>query len=120
MDIPTAISLVVAAVSLVVAVIAIFLGIVAQRESRSNYDKTKDLLADIKQTAGVIERTVSTSETQLLETVKTLAIPERPDPDQQMGMVMLQAMMQDPEKFGPLMETLSRFPNVSSNISAKE
>ena len=113
MDIPIVVSLVVGFVSLVIAAIAMALGLLAQRESRSNYDRTKEVLAEIDKRAAVIEKTVTESERQLLETVRRLVIPEKPDIGEQVGIEMAKAMFDDPDKITNMMKTMKELQDIS-------
>ena len=106
MDVTTAISIIVGAVSVVVSSFAIWLAQSAGRESRANYEKTKDVLAEIDKKATVIETIVADNQRELLETVKKLAIPEKPDPGEEIGLEFLKAMTRDPDSFNKMLPTL--------------
>ena len=79
--------------SVVIAVFAIWQANQSRRESIDNYNKTRDLLAEVDKRAAVIQEFVSRNQTQLLDTVKELAIPAQPDMEQQ----LLQAVTANPE-----------------------
>ncbi len=76
LDFPSTVSLTIAVVSIVLAVFAIWLGKSAQRESKANfeqtkdtmhdyYDRTKEVLAEIDKRAAVTETTVTESQQNL-------------------------------------------------------
>ena len=106
MDIPTAVSIIVGAVSVVVSCFAMWMAKSASSESRANYEKTKDVLSEIDKKATVIESVVAENQRELLETVKRLAIPEKPDIGEEIGVEFLKTMMQDPDKFSAMIPTL--------------
>ena len=104
------VSLVASIASIVLAGVAIWISASAVRESRDNYEKTKDVLSDIQKSAAVIETTVSANQQQLLETVTTIlketTVPEKMSMEDQAGMMFLQAMIQNPESMGPMIQSL--------------
>jgi len=79
--------------SVVIAAFAVWQANQMRRESLDNYNKTRDLLAEVDKRAAVIQEFVSQNQTQLLDTVKELAIPAQPDMEQQ----LLQAVTASPE-----------------------
>ena len=97
------ISVLMGATSIVLAIVAIWMSKVTERESRANYEKTKDALATIEKTATVIEKTVSENQKQLLNTVTDIlretTMPPKEDLDQQAMAMFMQAFANDPEKF---------------------
>ncbi len=66
----------------------------AAKESRENFQRTKDVLATIDKSAAVTETIVAENQRELLDTVKKLAIPEKSEADEQMGMELTKALMQ--------------------------
>ena len=104
------VSLITGISSIVLAVVAIWISQSAERESRDNYQKTKDVLAEIDKKAAVIETTVSENQQQLLETVTTIlketTVPEKVSMQDQAGMMFLQAMLQNPESMGSVLQGL--------------
>lgn len=104
-----AISIVSGIISMILAFVAIWFAIKAEKESRDNYERTKTVLSKIEEKSAVVETTVTTAQKQLLDTVTKIleetAIPQKTSPDEQMGMVLLQMMSQDPKSFATLMET---------------
>ena len=115
MDIPTTISIIVGALSVAIACFAMMQVQSAARESRANYDKTKDVLGQIDKKAEVIEKVVSDNQRELLDTVKKLAIPEKLDPGEAIGMEFFKAMIQDPDKFNNMIPTLVQLSRRADN-----
>ena len=111
MDIPTTISIIVGAVSVIVACFAMWMANSANRESRANYEKTKDVLGEIDKKATVIESVVAENQRELLDTVKRLAIPERPDIGEEIGAEFLKTLLQDPDRFNAMIPTLMDLSN---------
>ena len=93
--------------SLTVAIIAILLSILAARDARNNYDRTKDVLANIDKSSGLIQETVSKHQTELLKTVTELAVPHQ-DVNKQMEGEFLKAFISNPKKFESMMSTISK------------
>ncbi|MXY46089.1 MAG: hypothetical protein F4Y44_03705 [Chloroflexi bacterium] len=104
------ISFVTGVVSIVLAIVAIWISKSAERESRENYEKTKDVLAEINKSAAVIETTVSANQQQLLETVTTIlketAVPEKVSMQYQAGMMLLKAMLENPKNMSEMVQSL--------------
>ena len=115
------VSLAVGIVSIALAVFAIWISKSAERESRENYEKTKDVLAEIQKSAAVIETTVSANQQQLLETVTTIlketTVPEKMSMQDQAGMMMLQAMLDNPESMGAMMQSLQSLAQTNNGQS---
>ena len=114
MDIPTTISVIVGALSVAIACFAMVQAQTAARESRANHEKTKDVLGQIDKKAEVIEKVVADNQRDLLETVK-LAIPEKPDLGEEIGMEFFKAMIQDPDKFNSMIPTLVQLSQQADN-----
>ena len=123
MDIPTTISIIVGTLSVAIACFAMVQAQSAARESRANYDKTKDVLGQIDKKAEVIEKVVADNQRELFDTVKKLAIPEKPDPGEAIGMSqesdtpaeLFKAIIQDPDKFNSVISTLGQLPQRADN-----
>ena len=117
MDISFTVSLITGVVSVVLAVFAIWLGRSAERESRANFEKTRDVLAEIDKRASVIEKTVTESQQHLLNTVTNLlnqiAVPTKPDVGEQLGMEFLKNLMSDPSKAAQTLAALEPLLNLS-------
>lgn len=94
MDVPSTVSVIIGAVSMTVAVFALWQASQAARESRENFQRTKDVLAEIDKSATVTEKILAENQRELLDTVKRLAIPEKSEADEQMGVEITKAFMQ--------------------------
>ena len=107
--------------SLVLAIVAIQMAKSSEQASRANFDKTqelmsqqyertKDVLAEIDKRAAVVERTVSEAQTQMLGTLTRIInetiIPQRPDAGEEFAMVMMQKLMQDPDAADKIMGSI--------------
>lgn len=70
--------------SISLAVVAMIQAHLSVRESRENYQKTKDVLSQIDTRAAVIENTVQKAQDQLMQTVMKIidevVIPKKEDP----------------------------------------
>lgn len=99
--------------SLILAVVAIIQSKVSEKEARDNYEKTKDVLAEIDKRASIIERTVSDSQHKLMETMTNIinetVIPKKDDMGEKFGMMFMQQMMENPESTKDLVATLETF-----------
>ena len=88
-DVAFIVSLVTGVSSVILAAFAIWFAKSAERESRANFDKTRDVLAEIDKRAAVTEKTVSDSHQQLLTTVTNLlnqtVVPAKTDLGEQFG-----------------------------------
>lgn len=104
------ISLITGISSIVLAVVAIWTSKSAERESRENYQKTKDLLAEIDKKSAVIEKVVTDNQQQLLDTVTNLlketATPVKTDVGEQFSMALMQTLFAEPEKGNQIMQSL--------------
>ena len=97
------ISLVVGIVSIVLALVAIWHSIQSERKSVENYNRTKEVLAEISQKAAVIEATVSGTQVKLVDTVIAIAKPKEETQEEKM-MNLLPNVLQNPELFERLMK----------------
>lgn len=95
---------------MILAGFAIWLARTSERESRVNFDKTRDVLAEIDKRAAVTEKTVSESNKQLLDTLTTLlnqtAVPAKADVGDQFAAAFIQTMLTNPEQAGKMMQSL--------------
>ena len=118
------ITVVIGVVSVVLAVFAFLSAKSSERDSRENFDrtqnalreysdKTKEVLAEIDKRAAVIEKTVTDSQQQLLDTVtnivKETAVPTKPDLGEQMAARFLEIMATDPDKATEMMTAIQKF-----------
>ena len=105
-----AVSLIVGVASIILAIVAIFISKAAERESRENYQKTKDVLADIDKKSAIIEKIVTDNQQQLLDTVtnllKVTATPAKADVGEQFLVSFMNTMMTEPEKGGQILQGL--------------
>ncbi|MGB9936321.1 MAG: hypothetical protein ACPK7O_01235 [Methanobacterium sp.] len=121
LDILTIVSIIAGILSIIIAMIAILFSKTAERETRENFDKTKemmnnqykdnkDVLSEITKQSAVIEATVKEGQQQLMETVTTIlketAIPKRISQEEQMKAEFLQAFIQNPAAFKDMAETI--------------
>ncbi|MDE2669691.1 MAG: hypothetical protein OXI51_08550 [Chloroflexota bacterium] len=93
MDVPSTVSVIIGAVAVAVSIFALWLAWLAARESRENFQKTRDTLAQIDKSATVTEKILAENQRELLDTVKRLAIPEKSEADEQMGVELTKALM---------------------------
>ncbi len=93
-----------AIVSLTVGVISIILAGIAIWLSTLNYERTKDVLAEISKQAAVIEGTVSETQSKLLDTVTAIAKPKEETQEDKLLETLLPEMMKNPELLATLMK----------------
>lgn len=131
LDLLTIVSLIVGFLSIVLAIMTIFFSRTTEKETRDNFDKTKevmnnqyndnkDVLSEITKQAAVIESTVKDGQQQLMETVTTIlketTIPKQTTQEEQMTAALLQAFLQDPSSFKGMIESLSTMQQFSPNL----
>lgn len=104
MDVSVAVSVIIGAVAVAVSIFALWQASEAAKESRENFEKTKDVLAEIDKKAAVIEKVVAENQRELLDTVKKLALPEKPDFGEQVGLELMRAAVQDPNMMNQFIE----------------
>ena len=97
MDILTAISLIVGVVSVVLALVAIWHSVKSERRSTENYDRTKDVLAQISEKAAVIEATVNNTQNKLVDTVTDMARPQRESQEEILLKTLLPEIVKNPQ-----------------------
>ena len=97
-DIFSIVNFIVSISSISLAIVAIIQAINSTRESRKNYEKTKDVLAEINTKSAVIEATVQKSQEKLMATVTKIideiVIPKKDDPR---GRMFLDLMANNPQ-----------------------
>ena len=91
------ISLVVGAVSIVLAIVAISYAILSERKSTENYNRTKDLLAEISEKAAIIQSTVDNTQEKLVDTITEIAKPKHDTQEEILMKTLLPAMLEKPE-----------------------
>ncbi len=107
--------------SLILAIVAINAAKNSEKEVRENFEKTqkvmseyqertKEVLAEIDKKSAVIERTVSESQRQLMDTMTNIInetiIPKKKDMGEEMGMQFMQQLMANPNEAGSMMSAL--------------
>jgi len=107
--------------SLILAVVAISTAKNSEKEVRDNFEKTqkvmseyqertKEVLAEIDKKSAIIERTVSESQKQLMDTMTNIInetiIPKKKDMGEEIGMQFMQQLMANPSQSGDMMAML--------------
>ncbi|MVB15592.1 hypothetical protein D6V29_12525 [Vibrio cholerae] len=107
--------------SLILAIVAIQAARNSEREVRENFEKTqkvmeeyqertKAVLAEIDKKSAVIEKTVSESQRQLMDTMTNIinetVIPKKTNIGEEMGIKFMQQLMSNPQKAGDMMGAL--------------
>ena len=107
--------------SLILAVVAISAAKNSEKEVRDNFEKTqkvmseyqertKEVLAEIDKKSAIIERTVSESQKQLMDTMTNIInetiIPKKKDMGEEFGMQFMKKMMENPSQSGDMMAML--------------
>ncbi len=111
-------SLVLSIISLIGAVISIILAIVSmnssaehERVSRENYDKTKDVLAQIDKKIEVIEKLNQEGYNKLQNTITNIVektvIPQKEDIGEKMGVEFLRSVMNNPKEGTEMLKNLA-------------
>lgn len=110
--------------SLILAIVAIYAAKSSEKEVRENFEKTqkvmseyqertKEVLAEIDKKSAVIEKTVSESQRQLMDTMTNIinetVIPKKADMGEELGMQFMQQMMSNPAQAGDIMGALEPF-----------
>ena len=90
------VSLIVGISSVALAVFAIWYGNQSRRESVENYNRTKDVLAEISTKAAVIEATMNNTQTKLVDTLTDIVRPQR-ETQEEMMMRVLAPMLGNPD-----------------------
>lgn len=97
MDAQFLISLVVGVVSVVLAIVAIWYSTQSERRSNENYNRTKDLLAEIDKKAAIIESTMSSTQDKLVDTVTAIARPKEQTQEEILMTSLLPSLLEKPE-----------------------
>ena len=116
MDAYFVVSLVVGVVSIVLAVVAIWHSNQSERKSLDNYNRTESVLAEITAKATVIEKTVSNTQTKLVDTITDIARPRQETTEEMMLKTLLPAMVQNPELLKQLAEISNQKPQRQKRI----
>ena len=96
MDIQFIVSLVVGVVSVVLATVAIWYSTQSERRSNENYNRTKELLAEIDKKAAVIESTMNNTQDKLVDTVTAIARPKEATQEELLMSYLLPSIMENP------------------------
>ena len=97
MDAQFLISVAIGVVSVVLAVVAIWYSTQSERRSNENYNRTKDLLAEIDKKAAVIESTMSSTQGKLVDTVTAIARPREETQEEMLMSYLLPSILERPE-----------------------
>ncbi|MCV6608603.1 MAG: hypothetical protein OIF32_10350 [Campylobacterales bacterium] len=115
------ISFVASIASLILAMVAISTARASEREVRENFEKTqkvmedyqartKEVLADIDKKSAIIERTVSESQKQLMDTMTNIinetVIPKEKNMGEEFGMQFMNQLMSNPSQANDMMGAL--------------
>ena len=116
--------------SLILAIVAINAAKNSEREVRENFEKTqkvmseyqertKEVLSEIDKKSAVIERTVSESQRQLMDTMTNIInetiIPKKKDMGEEFGMQFMQQLMANPNEAGNMMNALEPLMKMAEN-----
>lgn len=123
-------SLVLSIISLIGAVISIILAIVSmnssaehERVSRGNYDKTKDVLAQIDKKIEVIEKLNQEGYNKLQNTITNIVektvIPQKEDIGEKMGMEFLKNVMSNPKEGTEMLKSLAELKDTFDTLNKK-
>ena len=118
----TVISLLASTASLILAVFTINYSRNSEKETRSNFEKTREIIADqnqrlkeslaeIDKRSTMTEQTVKSTQEQLIGTITRIAndaVPRQIDPATQATMAFFNTMLQDPERAGTIIETMNK------------
>ncbi len=109
MEVTTGVSILVGAISALISIFAIWLAYSAKSESSANFEKAQRVLAEIDKRAAVTEEVVAEHQRELMDTVRQLVIPAKPDVGEMLGAKFLESIVQDPDRFMKMMPMLERF-----------
>jgi len=116
--------------SLILAIVAINAAKSSEREVRHNFEKTqkvmeeyqertKEVLAEIDKKSAIIERTVSESQKQLMDTMTNIinetVIPKKKDMGEELGIQLVTQMMNNPDKSNDMMKTMESFMKIADS-----
>ncbi len=115
------ISLISSIASLILAVVAIQAAKSSEKEVRDNFEKTqkmmieyesrmKDVLSEIDKKSAIIEKTVSESQKELMNTMTNIinetVIPKKKDMGEELGMQFMTQLMTNPNQANDMMNVL--------------
>ena len=102
------ISLIVGIVSAVLAVVAIWHSFRSERLSAENYNRTKDLLAQVDKKVAVIEAMTNSTLEKLVDTVTDIARPEKADAETALLTALLPQLLSNPDMIDTLTNLADR------------
>ena len=117
--------------SIILAIVAITTSKNVEKQTQNNfdrtqsvmqeqYDKTKDVLAEIDKRATVTEKAVNESQDKILSTINKIVdesiITKKQDLGDQLGMLFMQLIREDPERGEKLIESLKPLIAHDKNI----
>ena len=105
MDTSEIVSIVASVFSVGLAVFAIWQAQTAARESRSNYQDTKDVLAAIDKSSSVIQVTVTSHQKHLLRMIQQM-LPQQPDAHQALGKEGIRLLANNPAELRRFLQHL--------------
>ncbi len=120
-------SLVLSIISLIGSIVSIILAIVSmqsssehERISRENYDKTKDVLAQIDKKIEVIERLNQEGYNKLQDTITNIVektvIPQKEDVGEKLGIEFLKNVINNPKKGTEMLKSLAELTDTFGAI----
>ena len=84
--------------------VAIWHSVQSERRSNENYNRTKDLLAEIDKKAAVIESTMNSTQDKLLDTVTAIAHPKEATQEEKLMNYLLPSIIDNPALLDRLIE----------------
>ena len=118
------VSLLTGAISIALALFAMWQAKQSEKEARSNYEKTKDVLAEIDKKSAIIERTVSESQQKLMDTMTNIinetVIPKQQDIGEQLGAQFMMQMLQDPNNLGQNLDMLQKLAELGDKNTSNK
>lgn len=128
-------SLIASIASLILAIVAISAAKTSEREVRENFEKTqkvmaeyqertKEVLSEIDKKSAVIERTVSDSQKQLMDTMTNIinetVIPKQKDMGEEFGMQFMTQLMSNPSQANDMMGALKPLMEMAEEQKKKK
>ena len=121
--------------SLILAIVAINAAKTSEKEVRENFEKTqkvmseyqertKEVLAEIDKKSAIIERTVSESQKQLMDTMTNIinetVIPKKKDMGEEFGMQLMTQLMTNPNQANDMMDALKPLMEMAKSQKNKK
>ena len=118
------VSIILGIVSATLSIVAIVLSFKNERESRHNYELTKDALSKIAEKSALIEKTVNDSQSKIDQTINRIieetVLPQKEDMGEKFGMMMLQSVFNDPEKASTNMSNIKQLADLAREFGNSE